>query len=63
MTISKRQFLGLAVAMMVAPVIASAQGLPDLNGRKVVVVTENAYPPLQFVDPKTGKRSAGNMTR
>ena len=22
---------------------------------KVVVVTENAYPPLQFVDPKTGK--------
>jgi polar amino acid transport system substrate-binding protein len=55
MTISKRQFLGLAVAMMVAPAIASAQGLPDLNGRKVVVVTENAYPPLQFVDPKDGK--------
>ena len=29
--------------------------LPDLGGREVVVVTENAYPPLQFVDPKTGE--------
>ena len=28
---------------------------PDLEGREVVVVTENAYPPLQFVDPKSGK--------
>ena len=28
--------------------------LPDLAGREVAVVTENAYPPLQFVDPKTG---------
>ncbi len=32
-----------------------ASTLPDLQGRKVVVVTENAYPPLQFVDPKTGQ--------
>lgn len=29
---------------------AAAQDLPDLAGREVVVVTENAYPPLQFVD-------------
>ena len=28
--------------------------LPDLGGRTVVVVTENAYPPLQFVDPASG---------
>ena len=28
--------------------------LPDLAGRDVVIVTENAYPPLQFVDPATG---------
>jgi polar amino acid transport system substrate-binding protein len=28
--------------------------LPDLGGETVVVVTENAYPPLQFIDPKTG---------
>lgn len=29
--------------------------LPDLEGREVVVVTENAYPPLQFVDPSSGE--------
>lgn len=34
---------------------AQAQSLPDLGGRTVVVVTENAYPPLQFIDPKTGE--------
>ncbi len=34
---------------------AAAQNLPDLGGREVVVVTENAYPPLQFVDPKSGE--------
>jgi SAM-dependent methyltransferase len=36
--------------------LASAADLPDLGGKEVVVVTENAYPPLQFVDPKTGKQ-------
>ncbi|MEM6826094.1 MAG: transporter substrate-binding domain-containing protein [Pseudomonadota bacterium] len=41
--------LGLAAAVQ-------ADGhLPDLEGREVVVVTENAYPPLQFVDPNTGE--------
>ena len=34
--------------MLAAP--AFAQDLPDLAGREVVVVTENAYPPLQFLD-------------
>jgi polar amino acid transport system substrate-binding protein len=35
---------------------ASAQtDVPDLGGREVVVVTENAYPPLQFVDPASGE--------
>ncbi|MEQ8308701.1 MAG: transporter substrate-binding domain-containing protein [Hoeflea sp.] len=33
---------------------AHSQDLPDLGGETVVVVTENAYPPLQFIDPKTG---------
>ena len=33
---------------------ATAADLPDLAGKEVVVVTENAYPPLQFIDPKTG---------
>ena len=27
-----------------------AQALPDLAGREIVIVTENAYPPLQFLD-------------
>lgn len=29
---------------------AFAQDLPDLGGKEIVIVTENAYPPLQFVD-------------
>ena len=29
--------------------------LPDLDGRTVVAVTENAYTPLNFVDPLTGE--------
>ena len=29
---------------------ALAQDLPDLGGKEIVVVTENAYPPLQFLD-------------
>jgi polar amino acid transport system substrate-binding protein len=33
----------------------SAAGLPDLKGRTIVAVTENAYTPLNFVDPKTGQ--------
>lgn len=55
MSFSKRQFLGLAAAVILVPAVAVAQDLPNLQGRKVVVVTENAYPPLQFVDPKDGK--------
>lgn len=39
--------LGLALTLA-AP--AHAEGLPDLGGREVVVVTENAYPPLQFLN-------------
>ena len=33
---------------------AFAADLPDLGGKEIVVVTENAYPPLQFTD-KDGK--------
>ncbi len=39
---------------LILPLAAHAADLPDLEGREVVVVTENAYPPLQFVDPRTG---------
>jgi polar amino acid transport system substrate-binding protein len=43
-------------ALVLSPIAAFAAELPDLKGKTVVVVTENAYPPLQFVDPKTGKQ-------
>jgi polar amino acid transport system substrate-binding protein len=43
----------LALAALIAP--PAAAELPDLGGRTVAVVTENAYPPLQFVDPATGE--------
>jgi polar amino acid transport system substrate-binding protein len=46
--------LSLAAASAFA-VPAIAADLPDLEGREVVVVTENAYPPLQFVDPSSGE--------
>lgn len=36
-------------ALALSTAAAYAQ-VPDLGGRAVVVVTENAYPPLQFVD-------------
>lgn len=39
--------LGLTLAFAPA---AFAGVLPDLAGREVVIVTENAYPPLQFLD-------------
>ena len=45
----------LSVSVVVCNASASAEDLPDLDGRTVVVVTENAYPPLQFVDPSSGK--------
>ncbi|GAA5064668.1 transporter substrate-binding domain-containing protein [Roseibacterium beibuensis] len=49
------RFLAALTAFgLLTPVAAAAQGLPDLEGREVVVVTENAYPPLQFIDPASG---------
>ncbi|PTE22221.1 basic amino acid ABC transporter substrate-binding protein [Cereibacter changlensis JA139] len=42
--------LRAAALVTLLPGLALAQALPDLQGREVVVVTENAYPPLQFVD-------------
>ncbi|WP_224813785.1 transporter substrate-binding domain-containing protein [Hasllibacter sp. MH4015] len=48
------RFAAVALAALM-PLTAAADGhLPDLEGAEVVVVTENAYPPLQFVDPVTG---------
>ncbi len=44
-----------AVATAAFTTMAIAADLPDLGGKEVVVVTENAYPPLQFMDPKTSE--------
>ncbi len=43
----------LAVATLVAASPLWAE-MPDLAGQEVTIVTENAYPPLQFVDPASG---------
>lgn len=47
-------FAGLVASVFLTGA-ACAQALPDLGGKAVVVVTENAYFPLQFVDQKTGQ--------
>ena len=38
------------VAATLATGAAAEAHLPDLGGREIVVVTENAYPPLQFME-------------
>lgn len=45
--------LALAATLAVAAP-AMAQDLPDLGGRTIKAVTENAYYPLNFEDPTTG---------
>ncbi len=44
----------LAAIMAMSATMAVAADLPDLGGRDVVVATENAYPPLQFIDEAIG---------
>lgn len=39
-----------ALAGLALTASAASAETPDLGGREVVVVTENAYPPLQFLD-------------
>jgi len=53
--LTRRATLAAFALLALGPATASAETLPDLKGRSIVVVTENAYPPLQFVDPKSGK--------
>jgi polar amino acid transport system substrate-binding protein len=50
----KRTALALVAATAVVG-MAAAQDLPDLGGRTIVAVTENAYTPLNFADPATGE--------
>ncbi|PUB18570.1 transporter substrate-binding domain-containing protein [Yoonia sediminilitoris] len=44
------KIIATVAAMMIATVASADGHLPDLDGREIVVVTENAYPPLQFID-------------
>ena len=45
----------LLAAFTMAAGAAGAAELPDLGGRPVKAVTENAYTPLNFADPATGE--------
>ncbi len=44
------KFAAAALSGLMMTTAAMAQDVPDLGGREIVVVTENAYPPLQFLD-------------
>ncbi|SEN80884.1 transporter substrate-binding domain-containing protein [Palleronia pelagia] len=50
----KPVILAAALGVLAVPALAGSH-LPDLDGREVVVVTENAYPPLQYIKPSTGE--------
>ena len=52
-----RRAITLVLALVALGAAAAAQSseLPDLKGRSIVAVTENAFAPLNFADPKTGK--------
>ena len=43
----------LATGLLATTAIADGH-LPDLEGREIVGVTENAYPPLQLMDGNGG---------
>ena len=45
--------LAAIAILLAAPVFADGH-LPDLEGRTVVIATEDAYPPIQFKNPATG---------
>jgi len=53
----KPAFTALAATLFAIAAIgpAAAAELPDLQGRTIQAVTENAYTPLNFADPKTGQ--------
>jgi polar amino acid transport system substrate-binding protein len=57
LTMTKKLPLALTLALVILGGAASAQSskLPDLKGKVIIAVTENAFLPLNFADPKTGK--------
>lgn len=55
MTSFARLLAAAATTLTLGLSAVHAQDLPDLDGREIVAVTENAYVPLNFSDPKTGE--------
>ena len=55
MQIVTRAAVAAAVLLSAFVSQAGAGELPDLKGRTIIAVTENAYVPLNFADPKTGE--------
>ena len=47
---TKATLAAVALLSALSATATLAQDLPDLAGREITVVTENAYPPLQFID-------------
>ncbi|HEV7292002.1 MAG TPA: transporter substrate-binding domain-containing protein [Devosia sp.] len=47
--------LSVSLLVLGTALPAGAQDLPDLDGRTIRAVTENAYYPLNFADPATGE--------
>jgi polar amino acid transport system substrate-binding protein len=45
----------MVIAAISISSVSFADSLPDLKGRTILAVTENAYTPLNFVDPATGE--------
>jgi polar amino acid transport system substrate-binding protein len=52
---SMKKIACAALAFLFAASAFAQAKLPDLKGRTIRAVTENAFTPLNFVDPKTGK--------
>lgn len=54
---TRRRFIATSTAALLfgSSACVRAEPLPDLKGRAVLAVTENAYPPLNMLDPKTGR--------
>ena len=52
---SMPKLIAAAAVLLGTTLSAHGQALPDLAGRTIIAVTENAYVPLNFADPKTGE--------
>jgi polar amino acid transport system substrate-binding protein len=51
----KKILFVILTVLLAAPLFGQTAKLPDLKGRVIRAVTENAFTPLNFMDPKTGK--------